>query len=293
MTTFNTLTGGLSFTEAPRWHDGRLYVSDFFTHRVLAISMDGVIETVAHVPHEPSGLGWLPDGRLLVVSMHDRKLLRHENDGGLVEHADLSRLSPWRLNDMIVGADGRAWVGNLGFDSGGSEPVGPTVLICVEPDGKARVVNDEVYSPNGMVITPDGATLIVAETLANRLSAFSIAGGALGPRRDWAVFGPRPTAVDRAKLFAETVVTADGICLDAEGAVWVADALHNRLLRVAEGGRILEERKSPDGSHYFACVLGGGDGRTLFVCAAPTYGAAAAAHHRACILATRVDVPAA
>jgi len=291
MPEFTTLTSGLSFTECPRWHNGRLYVSDFYTHRVLAIAMDGTIVTVALVPQQPSGLGFLPDGRMLIVSMRDRKVLRREADGSLVEHADLSRLAPWHLNDMLVDRDGRAWVGNFGFDLMGGAPARATVLICVEPDGAARVAADGLGFPNGMVLTPDGGTLIVAESTMNRLSAFRATAGSLGDRRTWAAFGDAPTSTNAREVLEQVEVAPDGICLDAEGAVWVADATHRRLLRVAEGGRIIEERKTEEVG-AFACMLGGDDGRTLFVSAAPTFHEAeASADHRASILMTRVEVP--
>ena len=147
MPEFTTLISGLSFTECPRWRDGRLYVSDFYTHRVLAVAMDGTAETLAHVPQQPSGLGFLPDGRVLIVSMRDRKILRREVDGSLVQHADLSGLAPWHLNDMLVNHDGRAWVGNFGFDLTGGARARTTVLICVEPDGTAKVVADRLGFP--------------------------------------------------------------------------------------------------------------------------------------------------
>jgi sugar lactone lactonase YvrE len=291
MARFSPLIGGLSFTECPRWRDGRLYISDFYTHRVLGVAMDGSAETVATVPGRPSGLGFLPDGRMLIVSMRDRKVLRREANGSLVEHADLSRLAPWHCNDMLVDQDGRAWVGNFGFDLEGGVPARTTVLIGVEPDGTAKVAADELAFPNGMVLTPDRRTLIVAESLGNRLSAFPIAGGSLGKGRTWAAFGDPPTSTDAAQLLREVTVAPDGICFDAEGAVWVADAMHSRLLRVAEGGRILEELQT-DGIGVFACMLGGDDGRTLFASVAPTYHEhEASAHHRAAIWMTKVDVP--
>ena len=165
MAKFATLMSGLSFTECPRWCDGRLYVSDFYTHRVLAVAMDGTAETVANVPQQPSGLGFLPDRRMLIVSMRDRKVLRREADGLLVEHADLSALAPWHLNDMLVDHDGRAWVGNFGFDLNDGNPTRSTVLIRVGPDGTAKVVADGLGFPNGMVLTPDGRTLIVAKSM--------------------------------------------------------------------------------------------------------------------------------
>jgi sugar lactone lactonase YvrE len=291
MPEFTTLIGGLSFTECPRWRDGRLYVSDFYTHRVLAIAMDGTAETLAHVPQQPSGLGFLPDGRMLIVSMRDRKILRRELDGSLVTHADLLDLAPWYLNDMLVDREGRAWVGNFGFDLMGGAPARSTVLICVEIDGMASVVADGLGFPNGMVLTPDGRTLIVAETTANRLTAFNVSLGSLSQRRTWAAFGDPPASTDVGEMLGKVAVAADGICLDAEGAVWVADAAHGRLLRVAEGGGILQELKV-EGAGVFACMLGGEDGRTLFACVAPTFHeAVASTNHRASIVMTRVEVP--
>ena len=291
MSEFTTLISGLSFTECPRWYNGRLYVSDFYTHRVLAVAMDGTAETVAPVPQQPSGLGFLPDGRMLIVSMRDRKILRCEGNHSLVEHADLSGLAPWHLNDMLVDHGGRAWVGNFGFDLMGGAPACTTVLICVEPDGTAKVVADELGFPNGMVLTPDGSTLIVAESIMNRLTAFNVTSGSLGKRRTWAAFGNPPTSTDVAEALAQVAVAPDGICLDADGAVWVADAAHSRLIRVVEGGRILEERETT-GVGVFACMLGGDDGRTLFASVAPTFHEAeASANHRASILMTKVEAP--
>ena len=276
---FRTLVDGLSFTECPRWHDGRLWVSDFYTHSILAISMDGQTETIAEVPAQPSGLGWLPDGRLIAVSMKDRRLLRREGDGSLVEHADLSKLAPWHLNDMVVDSRGRAYVGNFGFDLMSGAAPKLTNLICVDPDGLARAVADELGFPNGMVITPDGGTLIVAESFGARLTAFSIApDGSLGDRRVWADLG------------GDIGATPDGICLDADNAVWLADAAHARLLRVAEGGRVLDELPAPTG--VFACMLGGDDGRTLFASAAASFIEHEAAENRnAAVIMTEVDVP--
>ena len=291
MAEFTTLVSGLSFTECPRWRDGRLYVSDFYNHRVFAFAMDGTAETIAHVPQQPSGLGFLPDGSLLIVSMRDRKILRRQPDGSLVTHADVSALAPGFLNDMLVDRDGRAWVGNFGFDLMGGAPARTTVLICVEADGAAKVVADELGFPNGMVLTPDGRTLIVAETTMNRLTAFNVSAGSLSNRRIWAAFGGAPATTNVAETLKQTAVVRDGICLDAEGYVWVADAAHKRLVRVAEGGRIVEELKT-NGLGAFACMLGGDDGRTLFACVAPTFREAeASANHQAAILMTRVKVP--
>lgn len=291
MSDFTTLIGGLSFTECPRWRDGRLYFSDFYTHRVLAVAMDGTPETIARVPQQPSGLGFLPDGQLLIVSMRDRKVLRRHLDGSLVTHADLSHLAPWYLNDMLVDAGGRAWVGNFGFDLMGGAPACSTVLICVEPDGTARVVANDLGFPNGMVLTPDGSTLIVAESTMNRLTAFNVSAGSLSARRTWAAFGDPPAGTVAEDILNQMAVVPDGICLDAEGAVWVADAMHSRLIRVAESGRIIEELET-NGLGAFACMLGGDDGRTLFACVAPTFHEAeASTKHRASILRKKVNVP--
>ncbi|MBV8570955.1 MAG: SMP-30/gluconolactonase/LRE family protein [Acidobacteriaceae bacterium] len=284
------LISGLSFTECPRWHNGRLYFSDFYTRRVLAVALDGTIETIAEVPGQPSGLGFLPDGRMLIVSMLDRRILRRELDASLVEHADLSRLAPWHLNDMLVDHHGRAWVGNFGFDLMGGALVSTTNLIHLDRDGRATVTAAGLGFPNGMVLTPNGKTLIVAETTMNRLSAFDVTSGSLGKQRIWAAFGAPPTSTSFADLFNEVDVAPDGICLDAEGAIWVADAKNGRLIRVAEGGDILEELKT-DGMGVFACMLGGDDRRTLFACVAPTFHESkASANHQAAIWMTHVDV---
>jgi sugar lactone lactonase YvrE len=291
MPRFKTLISGLSFTECPRWHGGRLYFSDFYTRRVFAVALDGTKEIIAEVPGQPSGLGFLPDGRMLIVSMRDRKIMLREPDASLVEYADLSHLAPWYLNDMLVDYQGRAWVGNFGFDLMGGAEVTTTNLICVDPDGCAKVAAGGLGFPNGMVLTPNGETLIVAETTMNRLTAFELASGVLGRKWTWAAFGGPPASTNFAELFNQVDVAPDGICLDAEGAIWVADAKNGRCIRVAEGGDILEELKI-DGLGAFACMLGGTDGRTLFVCVAPTFHEAeASANHRAAIWMTNVDVP--
>jgi sugar lactone lactonase YvrE len=192
---------------------------------------------------------------------------------------------------MLVDDDGRAWVGNFGFDLFSGEPARSTVLICVAPDGTPAIAARDLAFPNGVVLTPDCRTLIIAETLANRLSAFTASSGSLSGRRTWAAFGEPPTSTDVSRILEEATVAPDGICLDAEGAVWVADVLNRRVIRVLEGGAIVQELKT-GGLCAFACMLGGNDGQTLFVCAAPTFDEAeASAHHRSSILMTRVEVP--
>jgi sugar lactone lactonase YvrE len=243
------LLDGLVFAEGPRWHDGRLFFSDVHAHAVVAVDEAGTRETVAHVPACPSGLGWLPDGRMLVVSMEDRRLLRLEN-GALVEHADLSRLAPFHCNDMVVDGRGNAFVGNFGFDLHGKEKSRSTCLIHVAPDGSARVVADDLCFPNGAVVTPDGGVLIVAESFGQRLTAFDLArDGTLSNQRVWAALDFYP----------------DGIALDADGCVWCAFPMSpGSFRRIAEGGRVLQQIDVPDRA-AFACALGGADRRTLFL----------------------------
>jgi len=291
MSTFTTLLDGLSFAECPRWRDGRLYFSDRYTRRILAVTIDGSVETYARTNGLPAGIGFLPDGCLLICSMRDRKVLRREHDGAIVQHADLSALATGYLNDMLVDDEGYAWVGNFGFDLFGGEPACPTELIRVDPDGTPSVAARDLAFPNGAVLTPDRRTLIIAETLANRLSAFTVSNGTLSERRTWAAFGDTPVTTDVGKIIEEAAVVPDGICLDADGAVWVADVLKRRVIRVAEGGAIVDELKTND-LCAFACMLGGDDGQTLFACAAPTFDdTEAAANHRSRILTTRVRVP--
>lgn len=286
-----TLVTDLSYLECPRWHDGRIWFVDFYTHRVLSAAEDGSdLRTEAEVPQQPSGLGWLPDGRLLVVSMRDARLLRREPDGTLVTHADLRAHVGGHPNDMVVDGQGRAFVGNFGFDLMGGAPVAPAALLRVDPDGTVTPVADDLWFANGSVVTDDGV-LLVNETFGNRISAFDVAAdGSLSGRRSWAVFGDLPRESELTKALGEVVIAPDGGCLDAEGAMWIADALGGRLLRVREGGEILEE--IPTGSGVFACMLGGDDGRTLFACLAPDFDEhARSAAREASLVAARVDVP--
>ena len=288
---FTRLLDGLSFTECPRWREGRLYFTDRYTRQVLALTPDGQVETYARTPGLPAGLGFLPDGRLLITSMRDRKVLRREHDGSLVEHANLAAIAAGDLNDMLVDCEGRAWVGNFGFEISAGEPVRSTGLISVAPDGAATLDPHQLAFPNGAVLTPDGRTLIIAETFGNRLSAFTVKDGALADHRAWAAFGEPPQLAESKKIMEAAEVAPDGICLDEDGAVWVADVLHKRLIRVAPGGTILDELPT-NGLQAFACMLGGEDGRTLFACAAPTFDEEEIqVHFHATILMTRVAVP--
>ncbi len=286
-----TVVSGMHFLEGPRWHAGRIWFSDFYSHQVYSAREDGGdLRVEARVAQQPSGTGWLPDGRLLIVSMRDRKLLRREADGSLVTHADLSRHAGGHVNDMVVDAQGRAFVGDFGFDLMGGAPFQPTGLWRVDPDGTVHKVADDLWFPNGAVITDKGE-LRVCETFANRVTAFDIgADGSLSHRRTWAKFGEPPTSTDVGQAVGQAVVAGDGCCLDAEGAMWIADAVHGRVVRVREGGQIVDEIQPGNGA--FACMLGGADGHTLFICAAPDFHEhARVAATEARLLAVRVDVP--
>ena len=272
----DVVVDGLTFPEAPRWHDGRLWFSDFYSHRVLAVDISGYMDVIAEVPQRPSGLGWRPDGTLLIVSMLDRRLLRLDGTT-LHEVADLSKLAPAPCNDMVVDAHGRAYVGNFGYDRHKGEPLRTTCIARVDPDGTVTRAADDLLFPNGTVITPDGRTLIVAETQGHRLTAFDVAAdGTLSKRRVFAQL--------------EEHCFPDGICLDAEGAVWTSDARNPRVLRVFDGGRV-DRTISTGERSTFACMLGGDDRRTLFVLTNTGSGPQMAEKRDGRIEAVRVDVP--
>jgi sugar lactone lactonase YvrE len=258
MNTPRLLASGLHFGEAPRWHDGELWFSDFFDYAVKTVDLAGHVRVRVSTTDRPSGLGWMPDGRLLIVSMTARRLLRVD-DHRLVQHADLSPLATFHCNDMVVDSVGRAYVGNFGFDLDTAEIDGTlsevvaahsgATLIRVDPDGSVHAAAEGLMFPNGTVITPDGRTMIVAESFGRRLTAFDIADdGSLSNRRVWADLGRR---------------TPDGICLDAEGAIWVANPVTPECFRVAEGGEILDVIETDN--RCFACMLGGPERRTLFM----------------------------
>jgi sugar lactone lactonase YvrE len=246
-----TLVDGLAFPECPRWHDGELWLSEKRAGRVLAVSPGGDVRTVVDVPGGPGGIGWTPSGELLVLDMSARTLLRLDVDGALQTVAELDELTAGRCNDMIVDAAGRAYVGHFGYDLLGGAPPAPATLVLVEPDGSARTVAEDLHFPNGCALTPDGTTLLVAESAAGRITAFDVeADGSLSGRRVFA-------AVDG--------VVPDGIALDAAGGLWVSDPVGCAVVRVEAGGAVTA-RVSTAPAGAFACALGGDDGRTLFVC---------------------------
>lgn len=262
----STLVEGIYFGEGPRWHDGRLWFSDFYSHRVCSVSLDGDLRTELDLEGRPSGLGWMPDGSMLVVRMELREVWRRWPGGRFERHADLSAHSAFLCNDMVVDGHGRAWVGNFGFDldgeihARGAESViadhPQAMLALVQPDGcVSDAAPGERFSfPNGMVITPDGKSLILGETLGGRLTAFDIGtDGTLLRRREWAVTWP---------------AIPDGICLDADGAVWIANPLAPECRRIAEGGQVLDVIET--GLPCYACMLGGPEGRHLFMLVAPS-----------------------
>jgi sugar lactone lactonase YvrE len=247
------LLEGIDFGEGPRWHDGRLWFSDFYQRAVRAVTEDGEADVVLEIDDQPSGLGWLPDGDLLVVSMTKRSVLRWSGSGAPALHADLSSIATWHCNDMVVSATGHAYVGNFGFDLGHEKPVAADLAV-VAPDGSVAVAAEAMFFPNGSVITPDGSTLIVGETTGCRYTAFDIGpDGTLSNRRLWAALGNR---------------FPDGCCLDDGGGIWFANPLGPEVCRVLEGGEVTDTIETTQPA--IACMLGGADGRTLFVLTSPS-----------------------
>ena len=235
-----TLLSGGHYFEGPRWRDGRWWVSDFYRGTVSTVTPDGAEEIVLEVPGQPSGLGWMPDGSLLVVSRKDFRVLRRTPGGEVSEHADLSSMAKGHLNDMVVDRAGRAYVGNFGFDLMSRADPSSTDLIRVDPDGTASVAASDLWFPNGTVITDDGGTLIVGETFAARYTRFTVAGdGSLTDRGLWGQMEPEPSFESFRRTLAELRFAPDGCALDAEGCIWSADAVGGRVARLAPGGEIV------------------------------------------------------
>jgi sugar lactone lactonase YvrE len=280
------LAEGIYFGEGPRWRDGRLWFSDFYAKAVKSVSLAGDLRTEIDLDDRPSGLGWMPDGSMLIVSMTKRKLLKRSPAGVVSVHADLGEVATFHCNDMVVDGEGRAYVGNFGFDLDAELTARgvPAVLADhttarlarVAPDGTVSVAAEDLHFPNGTVITPDGKTLIIGETLGGVLTAFDVAaGGGLGNRRVWASTAPR---------------VPDGIALDAAGRIWIANPIAPECALIAEGGEVVEVIDT--GQPCYACMLGGEDGRTLFMLTAMSSIAhdAAAAPTGKLLIAT-VDAP--
>jgi sugar lactone lactonase YvrE len=251
-----TLLAGRAFLEGPRWHDGALWVSDMHAGEVLRVTLDGEADVVARVAGDPSGLGWLPDGTLLVVSMRDRRLLRLEADGRLGVAADCSGVAPHEINDLVVDGFGHAFISQFGFDFHGGAPYATAPLLRVDPDGSVHETADRLKMANGLVVTAAGDTLVVAQSTGKDLVAFDLApDGTVTNRRVWADLPDYP----------------DGICIDGEDGIWIASPVGDRFVRVREGGEVTDIVDVP-GRHAIACALGGDDGRTLFLCTSSTHG---------------------
>ena len=249
-----TLLTGRAFVESPRWHEGRLWFSDWLTREIIAVDLSGMSEVMFRVPTFPFSIDWLPDGRLVATS--GTQVLRGQADGSLTSHADLSNLSKKGWNEIVVDGRGNVYVNNVGFDLLGSENFAPGIIGLLTPDGAARQVADGMAFPNGMAVTPDNSTLIVAESYGKKLTAFDIAlDGSLSNRRVWADLGRG---------------VPDGICMDSDNAVWYADVPNKRCVRVREGGEVLQVIDLDRGC--FACMLGGPDRKTLFMMAAEWHG---------------------
>jgi sugar lactone lactonase YvrE len=263
---------GLKFGEGLRWHEGRFWYSDFYNHRISSAAPDGTVRVEVEFDDQPSGLGWLPDGRLLFVAMTSQRVMRREADGQMVQHADLKGLAKFHANDMVVDARGNALVGCFGFDldafiaehgqaalfSPEGAPRAP--IMHVTQDGQASIASPEQRFPNGMAIVDGGKTLIAAETFMPGLTAFDLAAdGTLSNRRVW------------ASLADAMPLVPDGICADSEGAIWCANALAKECVRVGQGGKILERVETS--MNAFACALGGPDGRSLVIATAQSHGA--------------------
>jgi len=245
--TWKQLVDGIDFGEGPRWHDGRLWYSDFYQQSVYAVTESGERETMVEIDDRPSGLGWMPNGDLLMVAMTSKRLLRYDGST-ITTHAELGEFAPGNVNDMVLDAAGNAYVGHFGFDLEAGDEYRPTTLLLVRADGAVEVAAEDMAFPNGSVITPDASTLIVGQSFGGDYAAFDIGSDAtLSNRRQWAdIAGTAP----------------DGCTLDAEGAIWFSDARGTQVVRVREGGEVTHTVATPQPT--YACMLGGADGRTLF-----------------------------
>jgi sugar lactone lactonase YvrE len=269
------LLTGLRFGEGPRWHDGKLWFSDFYRHGIFTMDGAGTEQLELEVPAQPSGLGWMPNGDLLFVSMLDRTVRRRSADGTVSVHADLSSIADGPCNDMVVASNGTAYVGNFGFDQSAGDKYAQATLAIVSPEGAAMAGPGGIDFPNGTVIDPSGQRLVLAESYGSRLTAFDIeADGSLINRREFADLGSR---------------VPDGICLDEQGGIWVADPRNANCFRVLDGGEITDVIELDQ--NCFACMLGGDDGRTLYLVTAVTSGSEAASSNTGRIETVRVSIP--
>jgi sugar lactone lactonase YvrE len=287
-------TGG-TFFEGLRWHDGLWWASDFYADGGKVIALDPLGNLVREISLEqPSGLGWLPDGDLLAVSMTQHKIFRVGTDGEPREYADLSGFSRGEANDMTVDTEGRAWVGSFGYDLYAGEQAKAAVLMRVDPDGTVCAAAEDLHFPNSVLIPADGKTLLVAETIAARVAAFDLAAdGTLSNRRVYAQIAPSPALEEIDAEYTKVGFGPDGCTLDAEGCLWCGDSLGRRCARIAPGGKIVEEIPSPKEGHMtVAAALGGPDGRTLLMAVAPDWRLGmGSGEPLASLWTARVDVP--
>ena len=270
-TTLKLLVDNVYFSEGPRWHKNKFWFSDFYQRAVFSLDDSGTLEKIVDIPNQPSGLGWLPNGDMLIVSMHDQKVMRFSN-GLLTVHSDLSHLTKYTCNDMVVDNEGHAYIGNFGTTKHNVDVV-PTCLIHVTPEGTASIVANNLEFPNGTVITPDGKKLIVGETYAGRLTSFDInPDKTLSNRKVWAQMMPTwifiITKIRRflkqvAKESGYAVRVPDGICLDEKMGIWVASPTTFEVFRIEKGGNVSDIISTPQ--RAYACMLGGSDGKTLHI----------------------------
>lgn len=288
------LIGDGKYFEGLRWYDGRWYASDALNGIVFAVDENGQREDLAQFQALCSGLGRLPDKSLLVVSIQDKTLRKITPDGQTSVHADLSDVCEHWANDMFVDHLGRAWVGTIGFALHEGEMPKGAPLFRVDPDGSVTVAAEDLWCPNGIVVTPDGRTLIVAESFAGRLTAFTIdEQGNLSDRRVWAQFGTAPATAPVPEMLEGLEVCPDGLALDSQGYIWAADAANRRCIRVAPGGEIVDEVAHPQNTNLYSCALGGADGRTLLLAASEgIFEALAGLDGTAELLTAPVTVPA-
>ena len=287
----DVVADGFLFTECPRWHEGRLYFADFDGGSLYVLDETGSATPVCEVEGRPGGFGWLPEGELVVASQSGRKLLRLEESGALTEVADLGHLCPGPVNDVLVDAVGRAYVGSVGCDIAAGDPIVSGAVLMVDTDGSVRVVADDLFAPNGMVLSADGATMYIAESFGFAVWEYDVdAMGRLSNRREFIRFRERLANPTLAAFASSGAVLPDGIALDAEGALWVSSPLGGGALRVREG-QIVDRIDTGDLA-VFAVVLGGHDRRTLYLCAGPPFGVGSVLgwSRESCIMACRVDV---
>lgn len=281
---FSPVLVGFAFLESPRWHDGRIWVSDIYGGEVVAVDPDTRRANTFAMDVAPSGLGWMPDGTLLVVSGAYATVLAIDTEGTTTTHARLALLGPFP-NDLVHDAHGSAYVGSLGFDLFAGETVAPSNLVLVGPAGHVRAVADGLRCPNGMAISRDGRTLLVAESFGNVITAFDIeSDGSLAGRRDWVRFGETPRAASSRAAVRELAVLPDGLCRDNADNIWVADVKGRRILGFSAAGRLVREVSTGEHTPY-ACVLGGPYGDRLFVCLASTAHPQRAKERRSSVLA--------